>query len=97
MLGNSRVQEGKDDLYVKLYNLSEANAAHLAVEIGQRREQMMQRLYLYEKIRRRHYADPDALPVRRKGVYLALLAGIRQGEHFLAWCDEAQAMLGDIG
>jgi hypothetical protein len=34
--------------------------------------------------------------VRRKGVYLALLAGIRQGEHFLAWCDEAQAMLGAL-
>ncbi len=96
VMGNSRVQEGKDDLFVKLYNLAESNAAHLAMEIGHRREQMMQRLYLYEKIRRRHYADPTALPVRRKGVFLALLAGIRQGEHFLAWCDEAQAILATV-
>ncbi|MDP4652356.1 MAG: PadR family transcriptional regulator [Haliea sp.] len=96
VLGESRVQEGKDDLYVKLYNLSEDNANHLTAEISRRREHMMQRLYLYEKIRRRHYANPVSLPVRRKGVFLALLAGIRQGEQFLAWCDEALAMLGTI-
>ncbi|PLW83059.1 PadR family transcriptional regulator [Kineobactrum sediminis] len=96
VLGGSRVQEGKDDLFVKLYNLAEHNASHLAAEIEQRREQMMQRLYLYEKIRRRHYADPATLPVRRKGVYLALLAGIRQGEHTLSWCDEALALLATV-
>tara|TARA_R110002110_G_scaffold412299_1_gene638132 strand:- start:47284 stop:47835 length:552 start_codon:yes stop_codon:yes gene_type:complete len=97
VLGGSRVQEGKDDLFVKLYNLGQDNAAHLAAEVEQRREKMMQRLYLYERIRRRHYAKPEALPVRRKGVYLALLAGIRQGEQFLAWCDEALAMLATVG
>ncbi|HEY7775067.1 MAG TPA: PadR family transcriptional regulator [Kineobactrum sp.] len=96
VLGGSRVQEGKDDLFVKLYNLGEDNASHLAAEIGQRREQMMQRLYLYEKIRRRHYMAPEALPIRRKGVYLALLAGISQGQHVLAWCDDALAMLSTI-
>ncbi len=97
VLGSGRVQEGKDDLFVKLYNLGEDNAAHLAAEVTQRREQMMQRLFLYERIRRRHYARPETLPVRRKGVYLALLAGIRQGEQFLAWCDEALAMLATVG
>ncbi len=96
VLGSGRVQEGKDDLFVKLYNLGKDNAAHLAAEVEQRRKQMMQRLYLYERIRRRHYARPDTLPVRRKGVYLALLAGIRQGEQFLAWCDEALAMLATV-
>jgi len=96
VLGGSRVQEGKDDLFVKLYNLGQDNAVHLAAEVEQRRAQMMQRLYLYERIRRRHYANPEALPVRRKGVYLALLAGIRQGEQFLAWCDEALAMLATV-
>lgn len=96
VLGGSRVREGKDDLLVKLYNLSENNAGHLAAELEQRREQMMQRLYLYETIRRRHYAAPDQLSVRRRGVYLALLAGIRQGEQFLAWCDEALAILATV-
>ena len=56
----------------------------------------MRRLYLYEKIRRRHYGSPQTLPTRRKGVYLALVAGIRQGEQFLAWCDEALELLGSI-
>lgn len=94
--GESRVQEGKDDLLVKLYNLGPDNVAHLAAEVTRRREEMMQRLYLYEKIRRRHYADPGALPVRRKGVYLALLWGIRHGEQFLGWCDEAEELLAQV-
>lgn len=91
--GESRVQEGKDDLWVKLYNLSADNISRLAAEIAMRREAMMARLYLYEKIRRRHYDDPDSLPLRRKGIYLALIAGIRQGEQFLGWCDEALEFL----
>ncbi|MBN7796248.1 PadR family transcriptional regulator [Parahaliea mediterranea] len=94
--GESRVQAGKDDLWVKLYNLSPDNVGHLAAEIAGRRDGMMRRLYLYEKIRRRHYAEPEALPVRRQGVYLALLAGIREGEQFLAWCDEALALLAQV-
>jgi DNA-binding PadR family transcriptional regulator len=96
VLGGSRVREGKDDLFVKLYNLSEKTASHLAAEVEQRREQMMQRLYLYEKIRRRHYAQPEQLSVRRRGVYLALLGGIRHGEQFLAWCDEVLEMLATV-
>jgi DNA-binding PadR family transcriptional regulator len=93
VFGASRVQESKDDLFVKLYNLAPENVAFLAHEIGERREAMMRRLYLYEKIRLRHYADPASLPLRRKGVYLVLDAGIRQGEEYLAWCDEALALL----
>lgn len=92
----SRTQEGKDDLLVKLYNLSLDNAAHLANELERRREAVMARLYLYERIRRRHYGEPAKLSIRRKGVYLALNAGISQGEQFLAWCDEALAMLATI-
>ncbi|TXS90221.1 PadR family transcriptional regulator [Parahaliea maris] len=91
--GESRMQEAKDDLWVKLYNLSADNISRLSAEIVQRREEMMGRLYLYEKIRRRHYDDPESLPIRRKGIYLALIAGIRQGENFLQWCDEALEFL----
>jgi DNA-binding PadR family transcriptional regulator len=94
--GDTRTQVAKDELLVKLYNLSSENAAHLAGEITARRDEMMRRLYLYETIRRRHYSDPALLPTRRKGVYLALAAGIRQGEQFLAWCDEALALLATV-
>ena len=93
---NTRTQAAKDELLIKLYNLSEKNAQHLAGEIAQRRQQMMNTLYLYEKIRVRHYADPASLPVRHKGVYLALLAGTGQGEQFLSWCDEALELLATV-
>ena len=92
----SQVQEGKDDLFVKLYNLGEHNVTHLMAEIDQRRKSMMQRLYLYEKIRRAHYGDPELLPIRRQGVYLALLGGIRKGEQFMQWCDEALELLAKV-
>lgn len=92
----SRVQAAKDELLIKLYNLSTDNARHLAAEISERREQTMRKVYVYEKIRLRHYADPASLPVRRQGVYLALRAGISQAEQFLAWCDEALEMLATV-
>jgi len=94
--GGSRVQAAKDELLIKLYNLNHDNAAHLSAEIAERRSQMMRTLYLYEKIRMGHYADPGALPVRHKGVYLALLSAIGQGEQFLAWCDEALELLAGV-
>ncbi|MFV8816174.1 PadR family transcriptional regulator [Haliea sp. E17] len=96
VLGGTRVQAAKDELMLKLYNLDKSNAEHIAGQIGERRADMMRRLYLYEKIRRTHYDQPAALPTRHKGVYLALSAGIRQGEQFLAWCDEALALLATV-
>lgn len=92
----TRSQASKDELLIKLYNLDEQNVGHLSAELQSRREDMMQRLYLYEKIRRTHYDDPETLPVRRKGVYLALLAGISSGEQYLQWCDDALAVLSTI-
>jgi DNA-binding PadR family transcriptional regulator len=88
-----RLQESKDDLYIKLYNLSPASLEHLRATLLQRREAMMQRLYLYQRIRMRHYDRPEKLPLRRRGVYLALLGGIMQGESYLAWCDQALDLL----
>jgi len=94
--GPTRNQPAKDELMLKLYNLSEANVQHMMGEISQRREDMMRRLYLYEAIRRRHYDDPASLPVRHKGVYLALEAGIHSGEQFLSWCDQALDLLATV-
>ena len=94
--GPTKMQPTKDELLLKLYNLNRENAQHIMGEIAQRREEVMQRLYLYEAIRRRHYDQPAELPVRHKGVYLALEAGIHQGEQFLAWCDEALDLLATV-
>ena len=92
----TRTQAAKDELLIKLYNLSVDNASHIAGEISERRQEMMRLLYLYEKIRIRHYDDPQSLPIRHKGVYLALSAGITYGEQFLAWCDEALELLSTV-
>ena len=97
MYSDSRVQPGKDDLLIKLCNVSGDNVAHLVDELHARREQTMQRLYLYEKIIRGLYQDPASLPTRRKGIYLALLAGVSQGEQYLQWCDGALELLGTVG
>lgn len=92
----TRNQAAKDELVIKLYNLSADNAAHLAAEISDRRTQMMRRLYVYEKIRLRHYGDPKSLPTRSKGAYLALIRGLGHGQQFLAWCDEALELIGSV-
>lgn len=94
--GDTRLQVAKDELLIKLYNLSSENAQHIASEIAERRQQVMRMLYLYEKIRVRHYAQPETLPIRHRGVYLALRAGIGQGEQFLAWCDEALDVVASV-
>ena len=94
--GATKTQTAKDELVIKLYNLSPENAAHLAIEISDRRQEMMRLLYVYEKIRVRHYADPFALPVRSKGVYLALSRGLGQGQQFMAWCDEALELIASV-
>ena len=94
VLGDSRATESKDDMFVKFYNLSPDNAAHLRRELDERRQQDGARLALYQRIRQRHYAEPARLPIRRQGIYLALLAGIRHCETRLAWAQEADALLG---
>jgi len=92
----TKTQTAKDELIIKLYNLSAENAAHLAAEIAERREQMMHLLYVYEKIRIRHYNDPFSLPIRSKGAYLALSRGLGHGQQFLAWCDEALELIASV-
>lgn len=89
VLGESRHSDSRDDLLVKLYNLSEANAEHLCDEFGQRAKQTRDTLALYQRIRERHYTHPENLPLRRRGIYLALLGGIRHCEMRLAWIEEA--------
>ena len=93
VMGESRATRGKDDLMVKLYNLSRHNIGHLISQLEARREQTMGQLYLYERIRRRHYDNPQKLPLRRRGIYLALTAAVSQGEQFLQWCDDALTVL----
>ena len=54
-----RLQETKDEFFIKLYNISPQNLDYMISRIQERRQAMMERLYLYERIRLRHYADPE--------------------------------------
>lgn len=94
--GATKTQAAKDELVIKLYNLSADNAAHLSAEISARRDDMMQLLYVHEKIRLRHYNNPASLPTRSKGAYLALIRGLGHGQQFLAWCDEALELIATV-
>jgi DNA-binding PadR family transcriptional regulator len=91
--GVTKTQSAKDELVIKLYNLSAENAVHLATEIGDRRQEMMRMLYVYEKIRVRHYDDPQSLPVRSKGVYLALTRGVMLILYLLLICKELYVLV----
>ncbi len=93
VLGEGQVREAKDDLFVKLYNLNRNNLPHLKREIATRAEAASQRLALYRKIREKRFSAPENLPVRQRGVYCALLAGIRHCEMTLNWIDETRPLL----
>lgn len=94
VLEASRFREAKDDLFVKLYNLSPANLPHLSRELEQRAGRAREQLALYRRIRARHYAEPQDLSMRRRGIYCALLAGIRHCEMTLEWVEECEVLLG---
>tara|TARA_R110002110_G_scaffold361515_1_gene571187 strand:+ start:1534 stop:2079 length:546 start_codon:yes stop_codon:yes gene_type:complete len=83
----------RDDLFVKLYNMSATEQPFLLAEIERREQEHQQRLALYEKIRYRGYSQPEALSSRRQGMYLSLLAGIYQEQAALRWCEEARHLL----
>ena len=86
----------KDELFIKLYNLSEDNLAALIGEVRERREHVQRNLSLYYRIREKSYANFSELSTRMKGVALVLDAGIRDAESILLWCDSALERLGMI-
>jgi DNA-binding PadR family transcriptional regulator len=91
--GEGQLRESKDDLFVKLYNLSEKNLPHIRRELDNRAQRTRARLALYRQIRERRYQHPESLPLRQRGIYLALLAGIGHCEQLLAWIDSCETLL----
>ena len=96
VFGQSQHRDAKDDLLVKLYNLDEHNAGHLRVEFAERVERMQAALTLYRRIRARHYEKPEELSTRRRGIYLALMGGIRYAEMQLKWLADCEALLEEV-
>jgi len=87
----------KDELFIKLYNLSSANVNELREQVQIRRATASSNLVLYRRIRERRYANPSALSNRLRGVAMVLDAGIREAEATIHWCDASLDMMADVG
>ena len=87
----------KDDFFVKLYSVGHCNMEPIIDEIHKRKELHTKNLKLYNLIKQRNYASPENLPESRRGIYLALAAGILSEESQLKWCDEALGLLTEAG
>ena len=93
---STRRRGAKDELFIKLFNVGSVPVEQVTEAVAQRQVEHARKLELYRKIEARNYASPSTLPDRKKGVYLSLLAGIRQEQTALAWCDDALDLLGTV-
>ena len=93
---STRHRGAKDELFIKLFNVGSVPVEQVTEAVAQRQAEHARKLGLYRKIEARNYASPSTLPDRKKGVYLSLLAGIRQEQTALAWCDDALDLLGTV-
>jgi len=96
VLTDTKARTGKDELFVKMYNVGHSSVDGIVKTVRERRDEHVTRLSLYKRIEDQNYRDPFSLPDNKKGIYLALSAGIRQEETFVAWCDEAIALLATV-
>lgn len=87
----------KEELLIKLFALGTADAATLHREVEQRLAFHQQRLARYQDTMKLHYPDPAALSARKRGHYLGLRMGVLIEKSIIRWCEEAQAMVGDLG
>lgn len=87
----------KDELLVRLYNLTDENAPHLAKQIRIRLTKTELNLQLYEKIKRNYYQNPETLDTRKTGIYLALMNGIEDAKLTKVWCYKALDLLAAKG
>lgn len=96
VMGSTHHRESKDDLLVKLYNLSADNTLHLLEALSTRRETVEKKLALYRLIESRNYKNPSKLDLRHQGIFLALSAGISDCEHSLSWVKKCETLLSDL-
>lgn len=92
----TRHRGAKDELFIKLYNVGSVPVQQVLEAVEQRQAEHARKLELYRKIEERNYASPSTLPDRKKGIYLSLLAGIRQEQTALAWCEDALSLLATV-
>lgn len=86
----------KEELLVKLFALGSVDAAKVHAEIVRRLAFHEERIRHYEAIMAEHYPEPERLNARKRGRYLGLRLGILSERTTIAWCREAEAMVGAL-
>ena len=83
----------RDDLLVKMFAGFVVSRETMLLELGSHRSQHQERLAVYEQIQQNAFANPAALSEKDQFRYLTLRSGIRVEQEWLAWCEEAIALL----
>ncbi|NJM64619.1 MAG: PadR family transcriptional regulator [Acaryochloris sp. RU_4_1] len=83
----------RDDLLVKVFAGFLVPKQILLAELKQHQTQHQDRLAVYRQIEVKFFPDPESLPMAEKFRYLTLQNGIHHELAWLAWCEEAIALL----
>ncbi len=83
----------KDDLLVKLFAGYLIPWQKLVQEIEHHRQLHQEKLKVYQNIEQQYFQNPQALAQPDKFRYLTLRKGIGYEIDWIAWCDEAIALL----
>ncbi len=83
----------KDDLLVKIFAGYLAPVETLLEELEHHRQLHAQKLKTYQDIEHQYFQNPQTLSLQAKFRYLTLRKGIGYERDWIAWCDEAIALL----
>jgi DNA-binding PadR family transcriptional regulator len=83
----------RDDLLVKMFAGFVVPRETILVELKNHRSLHQERLAVYQQIQQSTFANLGSLPEKDLFRYLTLRSGIRFEMEWLAWCEEAIALL----
>ncbi|MBW4478584.1 MAG: PadR family transcriptional regulator [Tolypothrix brevis GSE-NOS-MK-07-07A] len=83
----------RDELLVKIFAGFIVSKETVLMELENHQVQHQERLVVYRQIQQNFYANPENLSEKELFRYLTLRSGIRFETEWLAWCEEAIAVL----
>ncbi|MBD3885359.1 PadR family transcriptional regulator [Phormidium tenue FACHB-886] len=89
------ITPSRDDLLVKVFAGYLVPMETFLAELRQHCKQHQERLTVYRQIEQQFFVNPESLPLEEKFRYLTLLNGIRYESEWLAWYEEAIAILSE--
>ncbi|MEB3338019.1 MAG: PadR family transcriptional regulator [Leptolyngbyaceae bacterium] len=83
----------KEDLLVKLFAGHLVPQSMMVQELERHRMLHQERLATYKTIQQQFFPSPEVLSIAQKFQYLTLLKGIGYETEYIAWCEQAIALL----